>query len=155
MIDKRGMNAYIKKKVKRAAGVMMLALNMAVLPVCAENTSTQILTGQTDFIQARWNNIATASLTIGFDDNNMGYFSISVTPYWDVFTGFDGQLVLYDENGGHLKSWTVSDFELPYGVEHSYQCEEGKTYTVRFQGYAYGNGTMFDEIDLSVSDKCE
>lgn len=149
------MNAYIKKKVKRAAGVMMLALNMAVLPVCAENTSTQIVTGQADSMQARWNNIASANLTIGFGADNMGYFSISLTPYRDICTGLDGQMILYDENGGHLKSWTVSDFESPYGVEHSYQCEKGKTYTVRFQGYAYGNGTMFDEIDLSVSDKCE
>ena len=149
------MNAYIKKKVKRAAGAMLLALNMAVLPVCAENASTQILTGKIDSMQARWNNIGAANLTIGFDKDDMGYFGISVTPYWDVFTGFEGQMVLYDENGGHLKSWTISDFERPYDQERTYQCEEGKTYTVRFQGYAYGNGTMFDEIDLSVSDKCE
>lgn len=142
--------------MQKAVCAALVVCNFVVLPVCADNSVSQVLRYEDDDQQqARWNNIATAELSIGFDANHVGYFDISVTPYWDVFTGFDGQMVLYDENGGFLKSWAISAFERPYDIEHTYQCEKGKTYTIWFQGYAYGNGTMFDEIDLSVSDKCE
>lgn len=150
------MNIEIKKWLKKAVCAALVVGNIVVLPVCADNSVSQILRYEdNDQQQARWNNIGAAVLSVGFRADNTGYFGISITPYRNICTGFDGQLILYDENGGFLKSWAISDFESPYDQERSYQCEDGKTYTIRFQGYAYGNGTMFDEIDLSVTDTCE
>lgn len=141
------MNKEIKKRMKTTMGAVVLALGMAVLPVAASDYPVAQM-------EARWNNISCAALTIGFDDNNVGYFGASVTGYTGC-RGFEGQMCLYDENGNFLKSWAISDFESPFDQERTYQCEDGKTYTVTFQGYAYGTGTMYDDIVLSVTDTCE
>ena len=125
----------------------LLAIKVFVLPVNAEDIVT--------CAEARWNNIGTAGLSIGFDSNNVGYFSISVGAYASC-TGISGQMRLYDENGNLLAGWAIYDDVSPYLVEHTYQCQEGKSYTVTFQGYAYGNGsTMYDDINLSVTDTCD
>lgn len=128
-------------------GAVTLALGMTVLPIVASDSPMSRM-------EARWNNISTSTVSIGFDENNIGYFGISVTPYKGC-RGFDGQMCLYDANGNFLKSWAISDFESPFDQERTYQCEDGKTYTVTFQGYAYGTGTMYDDIVLSVTDTCE
>lgn len=131
--------------MKMTMGAAALALGMAVLPVAASDYPTTRM-------EARWNNISCAALTIGFDENDLGYFSISVTGYTGC-RGFEGQMCLYDGNGAFLKSWAISDFDSPFGQERTYQCEKGKSYTVKFQGYAYGTGS-YDDIILSVSDTC-
>lgn len=138
-------------KVQKMVLMILLAIFMifkvATMSVCAADA--------TKYVEARWNNIGTATLTIGFDSNNVGYFEISVNPYASC-TGISGQMRLLDENGNLLASWAIYDDVSPYGVERTYQCQEGKTYTLTFQGYAYGDGnTMFDDIELSVSDTCE
>ena len=124
-----------------------LVLKMITISVCAEDVAM--------CMESRWNNIAVANLSIGFDSNNMGYFSISLD-YYPSCTGLSGQMRLYDENGTLLAGWAIYDDVSPYGVEKTYQCQSGKTYTVTFQGYAYGNGsTMYDDINLSGTDTCD
>lgn len=141
------LNKQVIKKIRKTICASTLALTMATVPVAASDIPIVIR-------EARWNNIAMANLTIGFDANNIGYFGISVDGY-RYCTGFDGQMCLYDENGKFLKSWAISDFDSPYDQERTYQCEDGKTYTVKFQGYAYGEGRLYDDIELSVTDTCE
>lgn len=137
----------MEKKIFGVLLAVLLAANLVVLPVQAEEVAT--------CAEPRWNNIAVAVLTIGFDSNNMGYFEISLDPYPSC-TGLSGQMRLYDENGNLLAGWAIYDDVEPYGVERTYQCQKGRTYTLTFQGYAYGDGnTMFDDIELSVSDTCE
>ena len=138
-------------KMQKKVLVMLLAIFMsfevATMSVSAADVSK--------YVEARWNNIGTATLTIGFDKNDMGYFAISVNHYASC-TGISGQMRLYDENGNLLAGWAIYDDVSPYLVERTYQCQEGRTYTVTFQGYAYGNGsTMYDDINLSVTDICE
>ena len=137
----------MQKRMIRFICTVLLAFNMIVVPVYA---SSNIAT----YTEPRWNNIAMATLTIGFDSNNVAYLGMSVTPYSNC-TGFDGMLRFYDSNGTQLKSWSISDFVEPYETEKTWQCEEGKTYTVTFQGYAYGTNSMYDDINLSVTDTCE
>ena len=137
----------IQKNLVRILILVFLVVNSAIFPVNAEEMVT--------CAEPRWNNIGAAALNIGFDANNMGYFTISVAPYASC-TGLSGQMRLLDENGNLLASWAIYDDVSPYGVEKTYQCQEGRTYTLTFQGYAYGDGTtQFDDIVLSVSDTCE
>ena len=138
----------LQKKIFKAIVAVILAINISVLPIMAADSIA------TASVQPRLNNIASATLSLGFDENYVGYFGISLSPYAQC-TGFDGMMRFLDSNGNLLKSWAISDFESPYDAEKTWQCEYGKTYTVTFQGYAYGNGTMYDEINLSVTDKCE
>ena len=140
----------MSKKVIRSMIAVILAINIMVMPICA---SSDIQVYSTS-VEPRFNNIGAATLTIGFDSNYVAYCAISLTSYSHC-TGFDGMMRLFDSNGTQLKSWAISDYESPYCVEKTWQCEYGKTYTVTFQGYAYGTNSMYDEINLSLSDKCE
>ena len=137
----------VQKKVFRTVVAVMLAINLMVMPVLAADDTIA-------YVEPRFNNIAAVTLTIGFDANYVAYCAISLSPYSNC-TGFDGMLRLFDSNGTQLQSWAVSDYVDPYLVEKTWQCEYGKTYTVTFQGYAYGTNSMYDEINLSLSDKCE
>ena len=135
---------------KRILGILV-AVSMlfkgVVFPVCAE--------GMVTCAEPRWNNIAAAVLTIGFDTNNVGYFSITLNSYTSC-TGLSGQMRLLVESVNLLASWAIYDDVEPYAVERTYQCQEGRTYTLTFQGYAYGDGsTQFDDIQMSTSDTCE
>lgn len=137
----------IQKRIFKTLCAVLIAINMMILSVCAlDNSAT--------YVEPRWNNIAVATLTLGFDANNVAYCGFVLSPYSHC-TGFDGMMRLLDSNGTLLKSWAVADYESPYAIEKTWQCEEGKTYTVTFQGYAYGTGSMYDEINLSVTDTCE
>lgn len=138
----------LQKRICRIILTIMLVINAVFLPVSAANDVAMTS------IEPRFNNIFSATLTIGFDANNIAYLGISVSPYSHC-TGFDGIMRLYDANGNQLKSWSISDFSEPYSSEKTWQCEEGKTYTVTFQGYAYGTNSMYDDINLSVTDTCE
>ena len=138
-------------KIQKTIGGVLLAILIVSKSFAFSVHAEEIMT----YAEPRWNNIAAATLTIGFDSNNMGHFDISLAPY-ATCTGLSGQMRLYDESGNLLAGWAIYDDVRPYAVERTYQCQEGKTYTVTFQGYAYGNGsTMYDDINLSVSDICE
>ena len=137
----------LQKKIMKITCALLIVLNLMTLSVCAaSNVAT--------CAEPRWNNIATAALTMGYDMSNVGYFGIYVTPYSNC-TGFDGMMRLFDSDGNQLKSWSISDFEEPYSAEKTWQCEYGKTYTVTFQGYAYGTNSMYDEINLSNTGTCK
>ena len=137
-----------KKKLCKTIFAVILVMNIVFIPVfAAENMVVAS-------VEPRLNNISSATLSLGFDMNNVAYCGIGLSPYAHC-TGFDGVMRFYDSNGNQLKSWSVYDHESPYGVENTWQCEEGKTYTVTFQGYAYGTNSMYDEINLSVTDTCE
>ena len=124
----------IQKRIFKTLCAVLIAINMMILSVCAlDNSAT--------YVEPRWNNIAVATLTLGFDANNVAYCGFVLSPYSHC-TGFDGMMRLLDSNGTLLKSWAVADYESPYAIEKTWQCEEGKTYTVTFQGYAYGTGSM-------------
>lgn len=138
----------MKKKICKVLVAICLALNFTIVPVMAAEDIVCVSA------EPRFNNIGSASLSMGFDNSYIGYFCISLAPYSHC-TGLSGALNLYDENGNILAGWAITDYDEPYMVERTYQCEKGKTYTVRFQGYAYGEGTMFDDILLSVTDVCE
>ena len=138
----------LKRKIYMALLVGVLSFNIMVQPVLAAGNPVVMS------VEPRLNNIASATLSLGFDSNNVAYCCISVSPYSHC-TGFDGMMRLFDSDGNQLKSWAVYDHESPYGVENTWQCEEGKTYTVTFQGYAYGTNSTYDEINLSVTDTCE
>lgn len=137
---------------------MILAMNMGILPIVAaddlvaQNSVSQALT--VDGIAPYFNNIGTATLTIGFDMNNMVYCCFIISPY-DRCSGFSGVMKLYDSSGTRLKSWAIVDYERPYAIENTYQGVYGETYTVTFEGYAYNNaGGMYDELHLQVTGHC-
>ena len=137
----------MKKKICKTIVALLLAMNIMILPVFASN----------DFIKyahARYNNIFSADLSLGFDMNNVAYCCISLSPYL-YCTGLEGYMRLLDSNGNHVASWNLYDYTEPYMVEKTHQVEYGKTYTLTFQGYAYGEGTMFDDIVLSVTATCK
>lgn len=138
----------IQKKIIGILLILSIIFKVFIVPInAAERVEV--------YVEPRYNNIARATLSIGFDTNNIGYFGVSITPYSSC-TGLSGQMRLLDENGNLLASWAIYDDVSPYMVERTYQCQEGRTYTLTFQGYAYGDGnTMFDDIVLSVSDTCE
>lgn len=135
-----------QKKLLRIVAAVLLTINMMTVSVCAEDNIAA-------YVQARYNNVAAATLSMGFDTSNVGYFCITLNPYSHC-TGLDGMMRLLDADGNLIKSWAVYDHESPYLVENTWQCEYGKTYTVTFQGYAYGAGTMYDDIVLSVTGSC-
>lgn len=138
----------LKNKISKILLVAVLVMNMGIIPIAAAN---DVVTAS---VEPRLNNIASATLSLGFDMKNVAYCEVGLSPYSHC-TGFDGMMRLFDSAGNQLKSWSVSDYVEPYSIEKTWQCEYGKTYTVTFQGYAYGSGTMYDEINLSVTGTCE
>lgn len=123
----------------------MLAVMMMTVSVCAQEAN----------INARYNNVSLASLSIEFDKKNVVYGTLSVSGYSHM-TGVSGVMKLYDSNGTCLKVWAVSDYDEPYLAENTYQCEYGKTYTITFGGYAYShNQTPADRLDLSITGTCK
>lgn len=136
----------MKKRMYKSIIAILLAMNISILPVCA---STNLIRRA----EARYNNIFSAELTLGFDMNNVAYCCISISPYL-YCTGLEGHMRLLDANGNWIQSWNITDYSEPYQVEKTWQVEYGKTYILTFQGYAFGEGTMFDDIVLSVTATC-
>lgn len=136
-----------RKSILNTVLAIILALNIGVMPIVAADDAVATS------VEPRLNNISAATLSLGFDTNNVAYCGIVLNPYSHC-TGMDGMMRLFDENGTQLKSWAIYDHEEPYSVENTWQVEYGGTYTVTFQGYAYGSGTMYDEINLSVTGTC-
>lgn len=129
------------KKYKMVLAVL-LAVIMMITPVCAATP--------------RYLHTSSIEIGISFDDDHVVYCNLLLIPY-DSASGISGLMKLYDGSGSLLKAWSVSDYEDPYAVEHTYQGKKGKTYTVTFSGYVYGYGTgvLPDEIEISVTDKCK
>lgn len=125
---------------------IILAMNMMAIPAMASN---EIIS----YAEARYNNIFAADLALAFDRNNVAYCNISLMPYANC-TGLEGYMRLLDANGDHVASWNLYDYTEPFMVEKTCQVEYGKTYTLTFQGYAYGTGQLFDDIVLSVTSTC-
>ena len=138
----------LKTYIWKSLVSMILALLVAVMPVCASETSYNTVT-------PRFNNISTAILGLGFDMDNMVYCSINIEPYSNC-TGISGIMKLFDSNGTCLAVWSVSDYERPIFQEFSYQGVYRETYTATFEGYAYSNnGTQPDRLELSITDTCK
>ncbi len=135
----------MKSRMKIFVGIL-LAIKLMILPVMASSDISA-------FAEARYNNVVAASLSLGFDKNNVAYCSITLSPYAHC-TGLEGYMRLLDSNGDHIASWNVYDYTEPYMIEKTHQVEYGKTYTLTFQGYAYGEGKLFDDIVLSVTATC-
>ncbi len=139
----------IRRYVKKAILAVVLGMIITVTPVFAAEQS-----GAAYDVQPRYNNIGSIALTIGFDTNNVVYCCITVDPY-SHGTGVSGIMKLFNSKGTCLAVWSVSDYEEPIGVEHTYQGVYGETYTCTFAGYAYSNNqSPPDELNISVTDTC-
>lgn len=126
-----------------AAILSMIMMTMPVMAAEAEHTPAPC-----------FSNINAATVTIGFDMNNVVYCGLVVEPY-SHGSGVSGLMKLFDSDGTCLEIWSVSDYERPIGVENTYQGVYGETYTVTFEGYAYSNNnTPADRIELSVTGTC-
>ncbi len=133
-------------KCKKIVAVL-LAMVMSVLPVCAADMSARA-------VDPRFQHAASVDLTISFDANNVVHGTLLVAPY-NSAAGVSGTMKLYDANGNTLAVWPVSDYNSPFMVENTYQCQYGKTYTLYFKGYVYGrNNTAADPIELQITDTC-
>ena len=134
------------KIIKVFVTILVVTKMLSLTVLASDNISA--------FVEARYNNVAAASLSLGFDKNNVAYCCITLTPYANC-TGLEGYMRLLDANGNHVASWNLYDYTEPYMVEKTHQVEYGKTYTLTFQGYAYGEGQLFDDIVLSTTATCE
>ena len=141
----------MKNKILRLFITLTLIFTTAILPVCATDNMVSTYAN----VSPRFNNISTAYLSLGFDENNVVYCSISVIPYSNC-TGISGIMKLFDSNGTCLNVWSVSDYERPIGAEFTHQGTYKGVYTISFEGYAYSNdGTAPDRLEMSLTDTCE
>ena len=137
----------MKRNLLKVITVVVLVLSIMIVPVCAADANDS-------GIQPYYTHTQVISLTIGFDKNNVVYCGLAANLY-STGTGTSGLMKLFDSSATLLKTWAVSDYEEPIGVENTYQGTYGETYTVTYGGYVYGNNmTAPDRIDLSVSDRC-
>ena len=100
----------LQKKIYKTIIAMVLAINIGVLPIMAADNAAIAS------VQPRLNNIASATLSLGFDANYVAYLEIGLSPYAHC-TGFDGMMRFLDADGNLLKSWAISDYTEPFGVE--------------------------------------
>ena len=139
----------VRRKILKTLFVLQLVMSMTLLPVSATGQEMMIYN-----MQPRYNNIGSVALTIGFDTNNVVYCGL-VSDMFNHGSGISGIMKLFDSNGTCLAVWSVSDYERPIGVEHTYQGVYGETYTCTFFGYAYSNNqTPPDELELSITGTC-
>lgn len=139
------MELCIKKMMKKRLFSILVALVVFISfnPIIAKAYDEHSITPY-------FNNIGVVALSLWFDDNDVAYCGITLTPYSHC-TGMDGMLRLFDPNGVQLKSWAVSDYTEPYMIEKTWQCSQKGDYTLTFQGYAYGENTMYDDLVLSIT----
>jgi len=135
------------RKVIKTIMAITLALSMFVVPVCASDAEGYI-------VQPRYDHTESATLSIGFDKNNVIYCSLTVETY-STGRGTSGIMTLYDSNGAILQQWPISDYEQPISADFTYQGTYGERYTLTYSGYVYGTGlVMPDQIELSITDTC-
>ena len=138
------------KRIKQVTKTIFVT----VMVMCMTMTRVYAADQMAYSVQPRYNNVASAALTIGFDTNNVVYCCITVNQY-SHGTGVSGIMKLFDSAGKCLAVWSVSDYEDPIGTENTYQGVYGETYTCTFFGYAYSNNqTPPDELDMSVTGTC-
>ena len=136
----------MRKKLLKTLLTLLITMNVLVTPVLASNGYTTI--------QPRYNNISGASISLGFDSNNVVYITVVVDTYTHG-SGASGIVKLFDSDGNCLDVWSFSDYEKPIGMEFTYQGEYGETYTATFEGYAYSNNqTAPDRLEMSVTGTC-
>ena len=132
-------------KLIKAQLAIILTLVMMSFTICAADNS----------ISPRFNNVINATLSVGFNADNVVFCSISVNQSSNG-TGVSGIMKLFDSNGTCLAVWSVSDYERPIFQEFSHQGVYGETYTATFEGYAYRkDGTPPDRLELSITDTCK
>ncbi|MBR3761796.1 MAG: hypothetical protein IKK59_03540 [Lachnospiraceae bacterium] len=138
-------------KILKAQMAILLALVMMSFTICAANNNISVAQS----VSPRFNNVINATLSIGFNDDNVVFCSISVNQSSNG-TGVSGIMKLFDSNGTCLAVWSVSDYEGIIFQEFSYQGVYRETYTATFEGYAYSNdGTPPDRLELSITDTCK
>ena len=143
----------VKNSVKflKAQMAILLALVMMSFTICAADNKISVAQS----VSPRFNNVINATLSIGFNDDNVVFCSISVNQSSNG-TGVSGIMKLFDSDGTCLAVWSVSDYERPIGAEFSHQGVYGETYTATFEGYAYSNnGTPPDRLELSTTNTCK
>ncbi len=151
VLSTKGENMKSKVRFMRTLLIMLLAFQVMILPVCAADNNISVCSSATPW----FNNVINASLSIGFDMDNVVYCSIGVNPY-PHGSGISGIMKLYDSSNTCLAVWSVSDYEGLFFQEFSYQGVYGETYTATFEGYAYSNnGTAPDRLEISVTDTCK
>lgn len=140
----------MKNKFFKSLVIVMAVFIISATPVCA---AVSRISGN-DGIMPLFNNISSAALAIGFDENNVVYCSIDVDLHGSG-TGISGIMKLFDSNGTCLNVWSVSDYEGLIFQEFSHQGVYRETYTVTFEGYAYGkNGSQPDRLELTATGTC-
>ncbi len=138
----------MKNGILKTILACLLAMSMMIVPVFAADASNI-------GIQPCYAHTHDIVLTMGFDKNNVVYCGLAVDLY-STGTGTSGLMKLFNSSGTLLKTWSISDYEEPIGVEHTYQGTYGTTYTVTYGGYVYGNNmTAPDRVDLSVTGTCK
>ncbi len=139
----------MKKRICKLFLIAVLIVNTMIMPIYAG----QVKSVSMNLMSPRYNNISEVTLGLSFDSNNIAYCDIGVIPFQNC-SGISGMMRLLDSNGNAVGSWAVTDYESPYSVTRTCQCQAGKEYTLTFQGYAYSNdGTIFDDIVIEVSGK--
>lgn len=140
----------MKKRICKFLVLAILTMSTMVMPVYAGEMKSVNM----KVVSPRYNNIWDVTLGLSFDTNNIAYCEIGVIPFQNC-SGISGMMRLLGSNGNVVGSWAVTDYESPYIVQRTCQCQAGKEYTLTFQGYAYGNdGSMFDDIVLEVKNTC-
>ena len=151
------------KKLRLLICTMLICM-CSVLPMQASEAPVEMtqvvfkipMTQQGD-IMPIFDNFMEISFNYGFDDSNMLYYDMTLTPYHNT-SYFSGMLRLYDGDGNVLALHTARDTDIPYVTdEYSYQADWGDTFQIGFSGHVYripgGHG---ERVDLRSSIfKCE
>ncbi len=138
----------MRKGILKTIMACLLAMLMMIVPVFAADAGDV-------GIQPCYTHTESAALTLVFDKNNVVYCGLSVLTY-STGTGTSGLMKLFNSSGTLLKTWSISDYEEPIGVEHTYQGTYGMTYTLTYGGIVYGNNMSApDRIDLSITGTCK
>ena len=140
----------MKKKICSFLLLAMVIFNSMVVPIYASQISSSTI----DLISPRFGNISEVTLSLAFDSNNIAHCNINVIPFPNC-SGISGMTRLLDSSGNVVGSWAVTDYESPYSVTRTAQCQAGKEYRLTFQGYAYSNdGTIFDDLVMETRNTC-
>lgn len=140
----------MKKKICSFLLLTMVILNSMAVPVYASQSVTTTI----ELMSPRFGNISEVTLSLSFDANNVAYCNIRVIPFPNC-SGISGMMRLLDSSGNVVGSWAVTDYESPYSITRTAQCQAGKEYRLTFQGYAYSNdGTIFDDLVMEARNTC-
>lgn len=141
----------MRKNICKFLILVMLIMSTMAMPVYAGDMKSVNMR----VVSPRYNNIWDVTLGLNFDSNNIAHCVIGVIPFQNC-SGISGMMRLLDSTGNVVGSWAITDYESPYSVTRTCQCQAGQEYTLTFQGYAYSNdGTIFDDIVLEIKNTCK